>query len=306
MSHKDGKPVTVLQVEDPAFGRDLRAAGPGGGAIDPKRQAAGAKAAATYNAAADHFDEAATSFWARYGRRSVERLGLPLGGRVLDVGCGSGASALPAATAVGPGGQVIAVDLAAQMLARTARKAGLLGLGNLETLQADMAELPFPDEQFDAVVSVFSLFFVTDMEQQVARLWRLVRPGGKLAITTWFAGFCDPCSEIFWDWIKAERPALYDSRRPWTRVSDPDALRRVLQGGGVTPDSVVVELGEQPLRKAEDWWTIVLGSGYRWTVDQLDPIQVALLREANLARIRERGITAIEATPIYAVATKGG
>ena len=70
------------------------------------------KAAAAYNAAADHFDDEALSLWAKYGRRTVVRLALRSGATVLDVGCGTGASAIPAAVEVGPKGKVIAVDLA--------------------------------------------------------------------------------------------------------------------------------------------------------------------------------------------------
>lgn len=62
------------------------------------------KAAATYNAASDCYDHPANFFWERYGRRTVERLRLPFGARVLDVCCGSGASAIPAAETVGSGG----------------------------------------------------------------------------------------------------------------------------------------------------------------------------------------------------------
>src|SRR5215813_9304948 len=78
---------------------------------DPLKQAK-AKAAATYDAAADHFDDEPLRFWERIGRSTVARLGLPAGANVLDVGCGTGASALPAAQAVGPGGSVLGVDLA--------------------------------------------------------------------------------------------------------------------------------------------------------------------------------------------------
>jgi len=59
------------------------------------------KAATTYNAAADFFDHPANTFWARFGRRTIEYLGLKAGDRVLDVCCGSGASAIPAAEMVG-------------------------------------------------------------------------------------------------------------------------------------------------------------------------------------------------------------
>jgi len=55
------------------------------------------RAAEAYNAASDHFDDPALSFWDRYGLATIERLNLAVGASVLDVGCGSGASALPAA-----------------------------------------------------------------------------------------------------------------------------------------------------------------------------------------------------------------
>src|SRR6266852_5696180 len=84
---------------------------------DPLKQAK-AKAAATYDAAADHFDDEPLGFWERIGKRTVDRVALPAGVNVLDVGCGTGASALPAAQAVGPNGFVVGVDLAARLLDR--------------------------------------------------------------------------------------------------------------------------------------------------------------------------------------------
>jgi 2-polyprenyl-3-methyl-5-hydroxy-6-metoxy-1,4-benzoquinol methylase len=70
----------------------------------------------TYNAAADHYDHPALSFWDRFGRRTVERLSLVPGMKVLDICCGMGGSALPAAERVGPTGSVVAVDLAQNLL----------------------------------------------------------------------------------------------------------------------------------------------------------------------------------------------
>src|SRR5262245_57567248 len=80
------------------------------------RDEARTKAAAAYNAASDHYDEPALSFWDRYGRLTIDRLALQPGARVLDVCSGSGASALPAAERVSPTGRVLAVDLAEGLL----------------------------------------------------------------------------------------------------------------------------------------------------------------------------------------------
>ena len=128
------------------------------------------KALAAYNAASDHFDDEPLAFWARIGSHTVERLALPSGAMVLDVGCGSGASAIPAAMAVGPTGHVVGVDLADQLLHRAREKARQRSLSNVEFRQADMEELGYPDGNFEAVVSVFSVFFVPDMTKQVAEL----------------------------------------------------------------------------------------------------------------------------------------
>jgi len=154
---------------------------------DPLRQAK-AKAAATYDAAVDHFDDEPLTFWDRIGRRTVERLALSLSAQVLDVGCGTGASALPAAQAVGPSGRVVGVDLSA----RLTRQGGRARLTNVEFRIGDMTSSGYPDQSFDAVISVFSVFFVPDVEGLVRELWRIVRRGGKLVVTTGVRAFSSP------------------------------------------------------------------------------------------------------------------
>src|SRR6478735_11350758 len=99
--------------------------------MDKITEPAKLKAASTYNAAADHFDDGPLAFWDRYGRKTIERLRLKPGSIVLDVGCGSGASAIPAATAVGPYGRVIGIDLAQRLLDIARRKATAQNLRNV-------------------------------------------------------------------------------------------------------------------------------------------------------------------------------
>jgi len=95
------------------------------------------RVAATYGAAADHYDLPALGFWDRFGAATVSRLGLAPGHRVLDLCCGAGASALPAARAVGPAGQVLGIDLAAPLLDLARRGAARQGLANIELRQGD-------------------------------------------------------------------------------------------------------------------------------------------------------------------------
>jgi ubiquinone/menaquinone biosynthesis C-methylase UbiE len=262
------------------------------------------KATATYNAASDSYDHPANFFWERYGRRTVERLRLPSGARVLDVCCGSGASAIPAAEIVGSGGFVLGVDLAENLLELARRKADQRGLKNLDFRAGDMLDLGLPEYSFDAVICVFGIFFVPDMQAAVRELWRLVRPGGKLAITTWGPRFFEPANTAFWDSIRSVRPDLYKGFNPWDRICEPDAVRSLFAAAGVEDLDVVAEAGDCSLSSPEDWWPMVLGTGYRGTVEQLDSEAQERVRRENLDFIRQADVRSIEANVVYAVAAR--
>jgi ubiquinone/menaquinone biosynthesis C-methylase UbiE len=262
------------------------------------------RAAKTYDAAADFYDHPVNTFWERYGRNTVERLGLAPGARVLDLCCGSGASALPAAELVGPGGSVLGVDLAENLLALARRKAEARGLGNVTFRTGDMLDLGLPAASFDAVVCVFGLFFVPDMERAARELWRYVRPGGQLAITTWGPRFFEPANTGFWNAVRTVRPDLYKGFNPWDRICEPDALRGLLTAAGVEKADVVAAAGSHALGSPEDWWPMVLGTGYRGTMEQLDAEARERVRVECLDYVRKEGVTSVEANVVYAVATK--
>jgi ubiquinone/menaquinone biosynthesis C-methylase UbiE len=263
-----------------------------------------ARAAFTYNAAADFYDASPLSFWDYFGRRTIELASLSSGSRVLDVCCGAGASALPAAEAVGPTGNVIGVDLAKQLLQSARAKAIQRRLDNIEFEIGDMLAMRFPVASFDAVVCVFGIFFVPDMAMAVSELWRRVRPGGKLAMTTWGPNFFQPGSDAFWRSIKDVRPDLFKGFNPWDRINDPGSLTKIFDEAGIAPPKIVLENRLHPINSAEDWWTIVLGSGYRGTIEQLTLAERQKVQDANLAFIRDEKISAIETNVLYALGAK--
>jgi ubiquinone/menaquinone biosynthesis C-methylase UbiE len=262
------------------------------------------RAAFAYNAAADFYDSSPLNFWNYFGGRTIELLSLAPGSSVLDVCCGTGASALPAAKLVGPRGEVIGVDVAKKLLELARGKADQQHLGNVEFELGDMLALRFPNESFDAVVCVFGIFFVPDMEMAVRELWRCVRPGGQLAVTTWGQNFFEPANSAFWRSIKEVRPDLHKSFHPWDRINNQASLRAILREGGVESPKIIAENRSHPIHSAEDWWTILLGSGYRGTIEQLNPSERERVEEANLAFIRDEKVSSIEMNVLYALATK--
>ena len=262
------------------------------------------RAAFAYNAAADFYDASPLGFWNYFGRKTIERLSLQNGSRVIDVCCGAGASALPAAEFVGPKGKVIGVDVAQSLLELARAKAAQRHLGNTQFELGDLLSLRFPNESFDAAVCVFGIFFIPDMAAAVKELWRCVRRGGQLAVTTWGPNLFEPANEAFWRSIKDVRPDLYKGFNPWDRINDPAGLENILTEGGVEASKITAENRLHSISSPEDWWTIVLGSGYRGTIEQLNPLEREKVKDANLSFIRDGKISAIETNVLYALATK--
>jgi ubiquinone/menaquinone biosynthesis C-methylase UbiE len=259
------------------------------------------KAEKTYNSTADFFDDPALGFWDRAGRRTVELLDLQAGMRVLDVCCGTGASALPGARAVGSEGKVIGVDLAEGLLELARKKAAALGLDQIEFVKGDMTALPFEEGSFDAVIIVFGIFFVPDMEDQVRKLWRLVRPGGKLGVTTWGPRFFEPAYTEWKAVLTAMAPGLVGDFSPWDRITSVEAVQRFIALDG-SEVKVFAEDSVQLLEGPEDFWKVAMGSGLRWPIEKLGPDKAMELKGRLLERLTS--LTGIETNVIYGVAMK--
>jgi ubiquinone/menaquinone biosynthesis C-methylase UbiE len=262
------------------------------------------RAMSTYNAAADFYDHPVNTFWERYGQQTVSRLQLEAGAKILDVCCGSGASAIPAAKAVGPNGFVLGIDLAENLVELAKTKARERGLENIEFRVADMLDLDLAPSTFDVVICVFGIFFVPDMQQAIQTLWKLVRPGGRLAITTWGPRFFEPVNIAFWNAVRNERADLYKGFNPWDRISEPESLRALLLSTGAEMPDVIPENRRHRLRSPEDWWPMVLGTGYRGTIEQLDAAQRERVRKHCFEYVRTNGVESVEANVLYGLATK--
>ena len=261
-------------------------------------------AIATYNAAADHFDAEPLAFWERHGRRAAELAEIEHGDRILDVGCGTGASALPAAMATGPRGLVVGIDIAENMLARARQKAECRGLGNVVFRTADMTNADDSEGLYDVVISVFSIFFVPDMERQIARLWRILRPKGRLVVTVWGKHPFEPAARIFQEQLRRIRPALVGRPAPWERLTTHEGLGRMLADGGANTPIFHSAPDRQTLACASDWWTIAIGSGFRGEIDRLGPDEQAQLKARTLTRLKIAGVNEIETSALHAVCRK--
>ena len=256
-----------------------------------------------YDPASLDYQEASEQFWKFLSLRTVEQIDLQPGGSVLDLACGPGVSTVSAAEAVGPEGRVIGFDSSAQMLRMTAERAAERGLKNVETELGDMARIDFPEENFDAVISVLGVFYLPDMPALISGLWKTLKPGGQLAITTLGEGAFQPAFGIWKEAVRAERSAVPLSFS-WERTANPDRVRALFQSAGVPSPRIRLEPREVPIPTPADWWLAVMGSGMRRTVLEMDDETAGRVRAECDRRLREAGVTSIQVPGVYAIAAK--
>jgi ubiquinone/menaquinone biosynthesis C-methylase UbiE len=115
----------------------------------------------------------------------LEALNLRTGERVLEVGCGGGHLTSEAAKFVGPTGRVCAMDISPDQSAAAQQRCAELAW--VECRTADIASLPYGDAQFDVVIAVQVLEYLTDLDAGLRQLHRVLRPGGRFLVvaTDW-------------------------------------------------------------------------------------------------------------------------
>ena len=120
-----------------------------------------------------------------HGDRAIARLAPARGERVLDLGCGCGASSLELARRVAPGGRVLGLDLSEPMLARARERAAAAGLANLAFAAADVQSASLEAGAFDAAFSRFGVMFFEDPVAAFRNVRSALRPGGRLVFACW-------------------------------------------------------------------------------------------------------------------------
>ena len=261
-------------------------------------------AQAVYDEVSREYEDASRQFWQYMSSRTVERLDLRSGEAVLDVPCGTGPSLLPAAERVAPSGHVLGIDYAEQMVMIARQKADARGIHNVEFRIGDMTALDPALGPFDVVMCCLGLFFVPDMPALVRSLHQLVRPGpGRLGVTVFGEHVFDPIREVFVALVGDVAPEL-EVIEPWRRTEDASVLRGIFDAAGVDDVAITTEDDRLPLPSPDDWWRIVMGSGFRHTVIALGDARAATVRAGCDAYIRDHGIDEIVIRTHYALARR--
>jgi len=232
--------------------------------------------AGVFSRAAPTYDRVGPRFFSHFGHRLVELAQIPKGARVLDVATGKGAVLFPAADAVGPLGHVTGVDLSQAMVDEIAEEISRQKLMNVEVRQMDAEYLQFPDASFDCILCGFAIFFFPQLDRAISEMRRVLRPNGRIAITTW-----DRLLDEEWKWfselVKAHLPPepetkqTPESQSPPPPVLDrPDGLEMIMKAAGFADAQVISETAEFVYTSEEVWWSALWSHGTRASMEKVE------------------------------------
>jgi ubiquinone/menaquinone biosynthesis C-methylase UbiE len=222
------------------------------------------RVARTFEAVADDYDQSGVAFFRPIASRLVALLRIRPGERVLDVGCGRGAVTLPAAAAAGDTGSVTAVDLSPAMAAHTRAAAERGGFGNVSVAVLDATRPSLPQRSFDVLAASLVLFFAPDPAATLAAWLRLVRPGGRVGVTTF--GEQDEVWKQVDDLFRPYLPPGFLDPRVSTDgnpFATDATMERLMEGAGGEDVRTVREPFTVHFEDAEQWRRWSMGTGQR-------------------------------------------
>lgn len=137
----------------------------------------------SYNAVAGYFDQYTERFTRHMPGPMLEMAEIPKHGKILDVGTGTGIVALEAVNTIGAQGHVTAIDLSDGMLSVAREKTRGKSLeSRIEYLKMDAENLTFPDNSFDAALSLYALRHFPNPEKSVREIYRVLKPGARIVV----------------------------------------------------------------------------------------------------------------------------
>jgi ubiquinone/menaquinone biosynthesis C-methylase UbiE len=172
------------------------------------------------------------------GQALVNDLGIEPGLRILDVGCGDGTTAVPAAEL---GAEVLGVDIASYLVAAGNARAREHGLENLSFQEGDASDLKdLADEEFDLAVSVFGAMFAPRPSDVAKELVRVTRPGGRIVMGNWIPGDPTLVAQILKISSSYSPPPPEGFVSPMTWGVEQTVVER-FTAAGIPPDQISME-----------------------------------------------------------------
>lgn len=221
-------------------------------------------AVTVFDRAADTYDAVGIPWFGPIAHSLVDALGLVPNERVADLGCGTGAVLLEVAERIGPQGSITGVDLSSGMLGRARAEVAARHISSVALKQADVTDPGLEPDAYDVVASSLVLFFLDEPGLALRNWHALLRPGGRIGVTTFGAN--DPR----WDRVDAVFAPYLPQRMLDARTSgrsgpfgSDEGVEELLRAAGFVDVRTLTTRTSIVLPTAEDWYRFSWSHGQR-------------------------------------------
>lgn len=256
-----------------------------------------------FDRTASEYGKKSSSFFSYFGKRLVEHVNVVPGQHILDIATGRGAVLFPLADAVGPSGKAVGIDISQQMIAETSRELLERGVNWVKLLCMDAEHLDFPDCSFDYVFCGFGLFFLPSISTALAEFKRVLKPQGKLVVSTW--GKDSTLDLLINEEIK--KISATNSLITTPLWSDRE-LTKILKEASFDHIQIFEETKTFSHKTAEDWWDSLWSHATRAKLEQISSAQLNNLREKVISMAtsldKQNGLTE-DLQVFYGIAKNG-
>jgi len=246
------------------------------------------------------WDEFIMEFLRPMGAAIIDKLQIKEDDIVLDVAAGTGEPGLTIA-AIAQKGKVTGTDLAANMLQIAEENAIAKGLKNYSTKASDVCELPFDDNTFTKISCRLGFMFFPDMQLAAKQLYRVLKPGGRLAIAVW----ASPDKNIWYTAMSGVMSKYVETPPPAAdapgmfRCSESGAMKNILERAGFKNVGAQEIIGSVDFVDADTYW------GNRTELSETLVATLAKLDEATIAAIKNEVYAIINANSVNGSAPLG-
>jgi ubiquinone/menaquinone biosynthesis C-methylase UbiE len=258
----------------------------------------------TFNTISEAYDNKALRFFPASAAHLASILDLSGDERIVDIASGTGNAALALSPRL-PHGSVKGIDFSAGMLEQARAKAAARNIRNVEFIEMDMQDVDLAEAGFDVATCAFGIFFVEDMDAQLAQIAALVRDGGTIAICNFQESYFNPLRDLM-----IKRLIDYGVQIPpqtWKRIATEAGCRELFESVGIRNIRVEEKNMGFYLADASEWWDLIWNAGFRGMLKQLEPGVLERFRQEHLEEVaglaNDDGIW-LDIGVLYTVGTK--
>lgn len=239
-----------------------------------------------WNLVAQGYAATTSKMFEAYAKAAIELTHIHSGSHVLDVACGPGTLPL----LLHPNCQSIkAIDFAEQMISLFQKAIDDAAIGNIELTCGDGQNLPYPDNSFDAAFSMFGLMFFPDRGQGYAEIYRTLKPGGEVVISSWAPVADSPAMQLMFGAVRKLNPDIPEPQTVIESLENDEFFKNELTTAGFK-NVVIHRVTQQYLIESVEklWQELVMGSAPIAMMKSSMPTDVWQEKEAaTLSFLRE-------------------